>query len=279
MSFGWTAARDGNQVRFLLAVQLALPARPWLVIDGVLNSFLDEPLPHSGNGGGVDQKHTGYLTVPKSFICFEQRQRPLDSADGRLATAGNLIEMAPFRFTQLDFILDGSHVWALPHRKIIPKYDCLLILLQIYLEMVLVDGIKYQRLGDEHYYAQELFENEDLTGYLKNMLDATKSVYKQVVYEWGIEASFADELEKHTAVKVYAKLPGWFEVPTPLGNYNPDWAVLINSDDGEHLYFVVETKSSPFASDLRSSEAGKIECGRGALQRTEVREIHRPVMR
>ncbi len=126
----------------------------------------------------------------------------------------------------------------------------------------LVDGIKYQRLGDEHYYAQELFENADLTGYLKNMLDVTKSVYEQVVYESGIEASFADELEKNTAVKVYAKLPGWFAVPTPLGNYNPDWAVLIDSDDGEHLYFVVETKSSPFASDLRSSEAGKIECGR-----------------
>ena len=126
----------------------------------------------------------------------------------------------------------------------------------------LVDGIKYQRLGDEHYYAQELFENEDLTGYLKNMLDATKSVYEQVVYQSGIEASFADELEKNTAVKVYAKLPGWFSVPTPLGSYNPDWAVLIDSDDGERLYFVVETKGSSFASDLRSSEAGKIECGR-----------------
>ena len=129
-------------------------------------------------------------------------------------------------------------------------------------QRALVDGIKYQRLGDEHYYAQELFENEELTGYLKNMLDATKSVYEQVVYESGIEASFADELEKNTAVKVYAKLPGWFAVPTPLGTYNPDWAVLIGSDDGERLYFVVETKGSSFASDLRSSEAAKIECGR-----------------
>ena len=129
-------------------------------------------------------------------------------------------------------------------------------------QRALVDGIKYQRLGDEHYYAQELFENEDLTGYLKNMLDATKAVYEQVVYESGIEASFADELEKNTAVKVYAKLPGWFTVPTPLGNYNPDWAVLIDSDDGEHLYFVIETKGSSFASDLRSTEVGKIECGR-----------------
>ena len=61
---------------------------------------------------------------------------------------------------------------------------------------------------------------------------------------------------------MYAKLPGWFAVPTPLGNYNPDWAVLIDSDDGEHLYFVVETKGSSFTSDLRSSEVGKIECGR-----------------
>ena len=99
MSFGWTAARDGNQVRFLFAVQLALPARPWPVIDGGLKSFLGEPLPHSGNGGGVDQKHTGYLTVPKSFIRFEQRQRPLDGADGQLAPVGNLIEMGAFGFS------------------------------------------------------------------------------------------------------------------------------------------------------------------------------------
>ncbi len=81
MSFGRIAARDGDEVRFLSATQLALTAWPWLVIDGGLKSLLDEPLPHSGNGGGVDQKRTGYLTVPKSFIRFEQRQRPLDGAD------------------------------------------------------------------------------------------------------------------------------------------------------------------------------------------------------
>ena len=64
------------------------------------------------------------------------------------------------------------------------------------------------------------------------------------------------------SVKVYAKLPGWFKVPTPLGSYNPDWAVLIQDDDGERLYFVVETKGSLFADDLRAREAAKIECGR-----------------
>ncbi len=130
-------------------------------------------------------------------------------------------------------------------------------------QQVLVDGIKYRRIGDEHYYAQELFEKKELTGYLKNMLpNATKSVYEQVVYESGIEAGFADQLEKNDAVRVYAKLPGWFRVPTPLGSYNPDWAVLIKQDECERLYFVVETKGSLLGSDLRGAENAKIECGK-----------------
>ena len=136
----------------------------------------------------------------------------------------------------------------------------------------LVDGIKYQRLGDESYYAQELFEKEELTGYLKNMLDAAKSVYEQVVHESGIEAGFADQLEKNTAVKVYAKLPGWFTVPTPLGSYNPDWAVLIDSDEGERLYFVVETKGSLFAGDLHGTESAKIKCGKAHFNALKVEE-------
>lgn len=129
--------------------------------------------------------------------------------------------------------------------------------------LALVDGIKYQRLGDEYYYAQELFEQEELTGYLKNMLASKKSVYEQVVYDSsGIERTFAEDLEKNEAVKVYAKLPGWFKVPTPLGSYNPDWAVLVEKDGAERLYFVVETKGSLFTEDLRDKESAKIECGK-----------------
>jgi type III restriction enzyme len=136
--------------------------------------------------------------------------------------------------------------------------------------LAVVDGIKYQRIGDEHYYAQELFEKEELTGYLKNMLIETKkSVYEHVVYDSGPEAAFADGLEKNEAIKVYAKLPGWFTVPTPLGPYNPDWAVLVEKDGSERLYLVVETKSGLFMDDLREKEGAKIKCGKahfGALQ-------------
>ena len=141
-----------------------------------------------------------------------------------------------------------------------------------YKRHALVEGIKYQRLGDDHYFAQELFETEELTGYLRNMLDANKSVYEQVVYEYGTESRFAEQLENDTAVKVYAKLPGWFTVPTPLGSYNPDWAVLIDSEEGERLYLVVETKGSLFLDDLRNTESAKIECGKAHFNALKVGE-------
>lgn len=138
--------------------------------------------------------------------------------------------------------------------------------------LAVVDGIKYQRLGDEYYYAQELFETEELRGYLKNMLDVTKSVYEQVVYQSDTERAFAEALEKNEAIKVYAKLPGWFKVPTPLGAYIPDWAVLVETDGAERLYFVVETKGGLFADDVRLTEGAKIDCGKAHFKALAVGE-------
>jgi type III restriction enzyme len=138
--------------------------------------------------------------------------------------------------------------------------------------LAVVEGIKYQRLGSEDFYAQELFEQEELTGYLKNLLAVEKSVYEEVVYDSDIEATFADQLEKNLAIKVYAKLPGWFTIPTPLGSYNPDWAVLVEKDGAERVYFVVETKGGLFSDDLRDKERAKIECGKAHFKSLEVRE-------
>ena len=128
--------------------------------------------------------------------------------------------------------------------------------------LALVDGIKYSKIGDEHFYAQELFQQEELRGYLKNTLEAQKSVYTHVVYDSaGVEKTFAEDLEKNEAVKVYAKLPSWFKIPTPLGTYNPDWAVVVDDEGQEKLYFVVETKGSTWWGDLRHIEGAKIKCG------------------
>ena len=129
--------------------------------------------------------------------------------------------------------------------------------------LALVDGIKYQKIGDEQFYAQELFAQDELTGYLRNMLqDTQRSIYEHVVYDSNTERDFADALEKNDGVVLYAKLPSWFKVPTPLGPYNPDWAILFEQDGAQRLYFVVETKSSLFTDDLRDKESAKIECGK-----------------
>ena len=128
--------------------------------------------------------------------------------------------------------------------------------------LALVDGIRYTKIGENHFYAQELFQQEELKGYLRNTLETQKSVYTHVVYDsGGVEKTFAEDLEKNEKVKVYAKLPAWFKVPTPLGTYNPDWAVVVEDEGEEKLYFVVETKGSTWWDDLRHLEGAKIKCG------------------
>jgi len=140
-------------------------------------------------------------------------------------------------------------------------------------QQAIVDGIKYTRLGDAYFYEQELFETRELIGYFKNALAETrKSVYEHVVCDSQNEAAFAAELERSDAVKLYAKLPDWFKVPTPLGSYNPDWAVLVEKDDTERLYFVVETKTELFADALRGSEGAKIDCGKAHFEALKIAE-------
>jgi len=127
----------------------------------------------------------------------------------------------------------------------------------------LVAGVRYQKIGDDVFYAQELFEAKELEGYLGRMVETKKSVYDAVIWDSStIERPFAKALDDNEAVKVFAKLPSWFKVGTPLGTYNPDWAVLVTTEAGERLYFVAETKGVLLMEDLRGSEAAKIKCGR-----------------
>jgi type III restriction enzyme len=126
---------------------------------------------------------------------------------------------------------------------------------------MLIDGIKYTKIED--YYVQELFCSEELSGYLSDLLiESKKSVYDYVVCDSKIEAKFAKDLEKNQNVILYTKLPGWFKINTPIGNYNPDWAVLFDVNNEKKMYFVVETKGTINIENLRSTESDKIKCGR-----------------
>ena len=133
------------------------------------------------------------------------------------------------------------------------------------MSMFIVDGIKYQKLGNNFYYAQECFEEQELYGYLSsNMIEnkKNKSIYTHTVYDSTIEENFAKAFNENSNVKLFTKLPSWFKINTPLGTYNPDWAVLIEKDNEEKLYFVVESKGSDLGIDIKNAESSKIECAK-----------------
>ena len=127
-----------------------------------------------------------------------------------------------------------------------------------------VDGIKYHKLGNDDIWAQELFESEEVSGYLNSNMVATPNsgIYEYTVYDSDIEREFAEKMDANEDVKVFAKLPDWFKIPTPLGNYNPDWAILVEKDGQDRLYFVVETKGTNLFGELPPPQQAKIKCGR-----------------
>lgn len=139
--------------------------------------------------------------------------------------------------------------------------DHVAAILRYELHRLLVDGIKYERLpgeGADAEWEMLLFKNEELVNYL-NALQVQKSVYEYVVYDSEVEREFAKRLDERDDIKLFVKLPGWFEIDTPVGKYNPDWAIL--KHDGQALYLVRETKDTRDFLKLRTAEADKVRCG------------------
>ena len=126
------------------------------------------------------------------------------------------------------------------------------------------EGIKYEKI-DEFYEQDLIFNDEELYGYKdRNVIevDSNKNIYDHVIYDSVVEKDFAVEAENDDDVILYAKLPSTFKIDTPIGYYNPDWALVLNTDEGEKLYFVAETKGTENINDLKGSEKKKILCGR-----------------
>ena len=127
-----------------------------------------------------------------------------------------------------------------------------------------IDGISYQRLAGEDYYIQEIFDANELMANLdRNAVEVNKSVYDYVVYDSStVEKPFAVALDNDPDVKLFFKIPERFKIQTPIGTYNPDWAVYLTRNREEKLYFVLETKGSTNYFDLRTREQLKIHCGK-----------------
>lgn len=125
-----------------------------------------------------------------------------------------------------------------------------------------IDGIKYIKLAGEEYYIQEIFDSSELIANLdKNAVAVENSVYDYVIYDSGIENKFALALDSDPDVKMFFKIPSRFKIETPIGTYNPDWAVYLEKNGEQKLYFVLETKGTDNLFLLRDEERLKIHCG------------------
>jgi len=122
-----------------------------------------------------------------------------------------------------------------------------------------IDGIKYERINGQE-YEMMLFEAEEITGALTSMIEVDNSIYDAVLFESEPERAFAEAMSTRTDIKLFIKLPWWFKIDTPIGTYNPDWAIV--KEDDNKVYLVRETKSTKEQLKMRGSEWDKIQCGK-----------------
>jgi len=126
---------------------------------------------------------------------------------------------------------------------------------------MIIESITYDILNDR--FDTAIFTQNTLSGKLdENAIQVKKHIYDIVVTDSKVEREFARELDASEEVLVYAKLPRGFYIPTPLGKYNPDWAIVFREGDVKYIYFIAETKGSMESLELREVEKAKIECAR-----------------
>lgn len=125
----------------------------------------------------------------------------------------------------------------------------------------IIQHITYDVMDEK--YSTDVFTDPTIKGRLGvNAMKAKKHLYDHIVYDSSNEQVFATELDTNTNVAVYVKLPDGFYISTPVGHYNPDWAIAFYEGTVKHIYFVAETKGSMDSMQLRLIEESKIHCAR-----------------
>jgi type III restriction enzyme len=126
---------------------------------------------------------------------------------------------------------------------------------------VIIEHIAYDKI--EEAYDSGIFTEPTLKGQLGvNAMTANKHLYDHILYDSTNERTFAENLDTSSEVAVYVKLPSGFFISTPVGKYNPDWAIAFHEGKVKHIYFVAETKGSMSSMQLRLVEKAKIHCAR-----------------
>lgn len=139
---------------------------------------------------------------------------------------------------------------------------------------MIVEHIYYDKIEDE--YDASIFtaeKNTTIDKAYKAQKHIQPYVFTDGTAEDSIERTFAKDLDSHGEVCVYAKLPRGFKIPTPVGNYSPDWAIAFNEGSVKHIYFIAETKGSMSSMDLRAVEKAKIDCAKKLFNEISTEDV------
>jgi type III restriction enzyme len=175
---------------------------------------------------------------------------------------GNLAEDTQLTRSTIASILKGINVAVFSQYKTNPE-DFIAKAATLINEQkatAIVEHIAYDPVDETH--SSDIFTAEKPKDDFSKAFEAKHHVYDYVFTDSSVERKFVEELDASTEVVVYAKLPKSFFIPTPVGNYNPDWAIAFQEGKVKHVYFVAETKGSMSSMDLRAIEASKIACAR-----------------
>ncbi|MFZ4525427.1 MAG: DEAD/DEAH box helicase family protein [Chlorobium sp.] len=198
-------------------------------------------------GGKITSSRTNLVQNEQplpDLLAFLQRETEL--------TRGTLVEILKQSGRLKDFTLNPQSFMTETARMINRA-----------LHELIIDGIKYEPINGQ-YYEMRLFEAEEIEEYLSRLYTVqstdNRTPFNYIAYDSGTEEEVAKLLDADDRVRFFCKLPRWFKVATPLGDYNPDWAVVV--DDTQKLYLVRETKSTIDRDKRRSTENKKVDCGK-----------------
>lgn len=140
--------------------------------------------------------------------------------------------------------------------------DIVIVEIRNVMNKLMINGIKYEKIAGRQ-YEMKLFESDEIDAYKQNLIKVKnhkKTLYNYIEFDSKVEKQFAEDCENNENIEFYMKLPKWFTIETPIGKYNPDWALIFK--DEKELYFVAETKGNIDEDQLRVSESMKIEYGK-----------------
>lgn len=216
----------------------------------------------------INEKHAEYITKPSNKVKYDLLGEIADNVGLLRQTIAEILmtidkgQFAKYQSNPESFIRNVSN-----------------IINDVKVQNI-VSHITYNKL-DETWNEDAIFANTAISGILgQNIIDAKKHLYDKVRYDSKIEKAFATELDVESNVEMYVKLPGGFYINTPMGHYNPDWAIVLNEPEKKHVYFVAETKgaSDNIEMTLQGVEQAKIAVARKHFEAISDSEVHYDVV-